>query len=99
MSQTEQYWWPSTCAINNSSSDTDGGAMNSAAMCMPHNLTTYIVTKKLLLRNKLSPSILEHQEKKQLKPSHNDRDGVKKSEKDTFRRIIPWMHRHYIHLI
>jgi hypothetical protein len=68
---------------------------------MPHNLTTYIVGggQQLLVRNKLSPTILEHQEKKQLKPSHNDRDGVKKSEKDTFTRITPWMHRYYRHLI
>jgi hypothetical protein len=53
----------------------------------------------MLARNKLSPVIMEHQEKKQLKFSQNDRDGVKNSEKDTFTRIIPWMHRHYIHLI
>jgi len=74
--------------------------MKSAEMCVPHNLTTHIVKKKkLLIRNKLSPTILEHQGKKQLKPNHNDRDGVKKSEKDTFTRITPWMHRHYRHLI
>jgi len=67
---------------------------------MPHNLATYIVKKKkLLARNKFSPTILGHQEKKQLKPSHNDREGVTKSEKDTFTRKIPWMHRHYRHLI
>jgi len=73
--------------------------MKSAEMCVPHNLTTYIVGGKLLIRNKLSPTILEHQEKNQLKPNHNDRDGVKKSAKDTFTRITPWMHRHYRHLI
>jgi hypothetical protein len=66
---------------------------------MPHNSITTHTMKKLLARNKLSSIIMEHQEEKQLKSSQNGRDWVKESEKDTFTRIIPWMHRNYIHSI